>query len=401
MHASAYLGNPLAVNYPLTDRALQLLERLVAFDTVSRHSNLALIEFVEELLRGLGANPCRVPNEDGSKSNLFATIGPSVEGGVVLSGHSDVVPIDGQDWATDPFTLTPRDGKLYGRGTTDMKGFVALALAAAERAAVLPLKRPLHLAISYDEEVGCRGAPPMIALLRTALPKPQAVIVGEPTNMKVVTAQKGITVHETTVTGFEAHSSLVGVSGVSAVMAAARLIAFLDDWLAARRTHGPHDENFNPPHTSVHVGMIQGGTAANITAKTCRFIWDTRTLPGESATELRAAFDAYAAREILPLMRAISPLCRIETVRLSDTAGLTPEQDGAAEQLARALTGDNGIHAVSYATEAGQFQEAGFSTVICGPGSIDQAHQPNEYIEAAEIEAGARFVNRLLERLCG
>lgn len=382
------------------DRGIELLERLVAFDTVSRHSNLALIEFVEDFLSALGASPTRVPNEDGTKSNLFATIGPAVEGGVVLSGHSDVVPIDGQDWASDPFILTARDGRLYGRGTTDMKGFVALALAAAERAAALPLKRPLHLAISYDEEVGCRGAPPMIETLRTALPKPAAVIVGEPTNMKVVTAQKGITVHETTVTGFEAHSSLVGIAGVSAVMIAGKLIAFLDDWLEKRRTHGPHDENFTPPHTSVHVGMIGGGTAANITAKTCRFIWDTRMLPGESGEELRSAFDAYVARDILPKMRAISPLCAVKTLRFSDTPGLTPEKDGAAEALARSLTGDNATHAVSYATEAGQFQQAGFSTVICGPGSIDQAHQPNEYIEASEIEAGAVFMNRLLDRLC-
>jgi acetylornithine deacetylase len=384
-----------------TARAIELLERLVAFDTVSRHSNLALIAIVEDFLRALGASPTRVPNDDGTKSNLFATIGPALEGGVVLSGHSDVVPIDGQDWVTDPFALTARDGRLYGRGTTDMKGFVALALAAAEHAALRPLKRPLHLAISYDEEIGCRGAPSMIEILRTALPKPAAVIVGEPTNMKVVTAQKGITVHETTVTGFEAHSSLVGVSGVSAVMVAARLIAFLDDWLDNRRAHGPHDEHFVPPHTSVHVGMIEGGTAANITAKTCRFVWDTRTLPGESAAELRAAFDAYVARDILPAMRAISPLCAVDTLRLSDTAGLTPEKDGAAEQLARALTGDNGTHAASYATEAGQFQEAGFSTVICGPGSIEQAHQPNEYIDLAEMQAGAVFMNRLLQRLCG
>jgi acetylornithine deacetylase len=386
---------------PVTaDRAVALLDRLVAFDTVSRHSNLALIGFVEDFLRAAGAQTRRVPSEDGIKSNLYASLGPVREGGVVLSGHSDVVPIDGQDWASDPFRLTLHDGRLYGRGTCDMKGFVALALAAAESAARLPLARPVHLAISYDEEVGCRGAPPMIAEMRSALPKPSAVIVGEPTMMKVVTAQKGITVHETIVTGVEAHSSLIGVSGVSAVMVAARLIAFLDDWLTGRRAHGPFDPGFEPPHTSVHVGMIHGGTASNITAKTCRFVWDTRTLPGETAEELRAAFDAYVANDILPPLRAISPLCAVETVRLTDTPGLIPETGGAAEELARALTGDNAAHAVSYATEAGQFQQAGFSTIICGPGSIEQAHQPNEYIALSQIEAGAAFMNRLLERLC-
>jgi acetylornithine deacetylase len=193
---------------------------------------------------------------------------------------------------------------------------------------------------------------------------------------------------------------LVGVDGVSAVMAAGRLIAFLDSWLAERRAKGPFDPRFEPPYTTVHVGLVTGGTAANITARHCRFLWDTRLLPGETAEEVRSAFDAYAAETILPAMRAVAPGCDVRTVRLSDTAGLVPETDGAAEALARALTGDNGTHAVSYATEAGQFQEAGFSTVICGPGSIAQAHQPNEFIEQAQIAAGAAFMNRLLERLC-
>ncbi|MDX2223480.1 MAG: acetylornithine deacetylase [Rhodospirillaceae bacterium] len=378
-----------------TSAAIAQLKRLVAFDTVSRNSNLALIEHVRWFLTGHGVACRLVHNDDKTKANLLATIGPDVPGGVVLSGHTDVVPIDDQDWHSDPFTLTERDGRLYGRGTADMKTFVAIALAAVEDMTRAHLKRPIHLALSYDEEVGCLGAPSLIALLKKELPAPAAVIVGEPTEMKVVTAHKGITGVRTTVTGHEAHSSQPHC-GVSAVMVAAELIQFLQGLSAEAARLGPRNPLFEPEHTTITVNKIEGGTALNILARHCTFQWDVRALPEDDPDAYIRRFTAHCRDAVLPRMRAIAPDCDIETVPRAGTPALKPEANSEAERICRALTGDNVTRHVAFAAEAGQFQQSGLSTVICGPGSIAQAHQPNEFIALGQVDAGVKFVADLI-----
>ncbi len=374
-----------------------MIARLVGFDTVSRRSNLALIDWVRDHLAGFGIESRLVPSPDGSKANLFATIGPMVEGGVVLSAHTDVVPVDGQPWDTDPFTVVERDGRLYGRGTADMKSFPAVALALLPEMLAAGLKRPLHLALSYDEEVGCIGAPFMIERILAELPRPGAVIVGEPTSMRVVLAHKGCYVLRTVVTGHEVHSSQIN-RGVSAVMTAARLIQTIAAMGAENAAAADPACPFDPPYTTMHVGTVRGGTATNITARHCEFVWDVRPVPGDDWTVLRDRFEAECAR-LRAEMRRVAPACDIRTELLAGAPGLAPEAGGAAAQLCHALTGRNDTGVVSYGAEAGQFQEAGLSTVMCGPGSIDQAHQPNEFIEIAQVAACERFIRDLVRRL--
>uniref|UniRef100_UPI003F4DCB0D acetylornithine deacetylase n=1 Tax=Azospirillum formosense TaxID=861533 RepID=UPI003F4DCB0D len=381
----------------MQDVSKAMIARLVGFDTVSRRSNMALIDWVRDHLAGYGVESRLVPSPDGAKANLFATIGPMVEGGVVLSAHTDVVPVDGQPWDTDPFTLVERDGRLYGRGTADMKSFPAVALALLPEILSAGLKRPLHLALSYDEEVGCIGAPAMIARIAEELPRPGAVIVGEPTSMGVVLAHKGCYVLRTTVTGHEVHSSQID-RGVSAVMTAARLVTLVGDMAAENAAAADPACGFDPPFTTLQVGTIEGGTAANITARHCSFVWDIRPLPGDDWTRYRDRFEAECER-LRAAMRRISPDCDIRTEQLAGVPGLAPEPDGPAAQLCHALTGRNDTGMVSFAAEAGQFQGAGLSTVLCGPGSIDQAHQPNEYIDVAQVTACEDFLRGLVRRL--
>ena len=383
----------------MTHSPREMIETLVGFPTVSRDSNLDLIHFVRDYLAGHGVEPHVVPNEDGTKANLYATVGPDAEGGVVLSGHTDVVPVDGQPWDTDPFEAVERGGRLYGRGTADMKSFSAVALALVPDMLARGLKRPIHLALSYDEEVGCLGAPSMIAKIAAEVPRPAAVIVGEPTSMKVMTAHKGITLMETVVTGHEAHSSQTH-RGVSAVMTAARLVSKIDEMARAAAGH-TSALPFEPPFTTIHVGVIEGGTAANIISRRCRFVWDIRHIPEDDPMIHVDRFNAWCESEVLPGMRGVVPGTGIETRMLNRTPALGPEEDGEAERIARAITGDNAVHAAAYAAEAGQFQQAGISTVICGPGSIDQAHQPNEYIELDQIDRCERFLRRLMDDLAG
>jgi acetylornithine deacetylase len=376
----------------------RMLDRLVAFPTIPTRSNLDLISFVESFLGDLGVASHRVPDATGEKASLFARIGPEVPGGVVLSGHSDVVPVIGQAWSTDPFRLTERDGRLYGRGTCDMKGFCATALAMVPEMLAADLKRPIFLALSYDEEVGCLGAPDMIDALIAREPRPGAVIVGEPTEMRVVTGHKSGWGYRVDVRGHSVHSSLMH-RGVSAVMEAARLIAWMGHQVEenAKGAAGLAD-GFDPPYTTLHAGRIAGGTADNITARDCWFSGEVRAVPSEPLSDWQARVRAEAAR-IETRMKAIHPEAAIEISTHMDLPGCQPEPDGVAERLARALTGDNGRHVVSYMTEAGQFQERGLSTVVCGPGSISQAHQPDEFIAISELDAGARFMRRLIETL--
>ena len=374
-----------------------MLERLVAFPTVSRDSNLALIAFVEDYLAGHGIDSVRVPSPCGQKANLYAQVGPAAPGGVILSGHTDVVPVDGQAWTSDPFTVTERDGRLYGRGTCDMKGFDALVLALVPYMLEAGLKRPVQIALSYDEEVGCLGAPSMIAAMRRRLPPAAAVIVGEPTEMGVVTAHKGSVGIDTTVIGHTVHSSIVH-RGVSAVMVAAELIQWHSDRMAENAAAAEADSPFDPPFTTLHVGKIEGGTARNLTAAACQFVTDVRCLPGDDpegwVARYRALCDTVQAR-----MQAIHPGARIEVTRKHELPGCRPEADGAAEALSRQLTGDNAQRVVSYGTEAGQFQAEGYSACIVGPGNIAQAHQPDEYITLDQFAAGEAFLRRIVDRL--
>lgn len=375
----------------------EMLEKLVAFPTVSRDSNLPLIDFAEDYLTGHGVACRRVYDETGEKANLYALIGPETEGGVILSGHTDVVPVDGQEWDTDPFTVTERDGKLYGRGTCDMKGFDALALALVPDMLQAGLKKPIQIALSYDEEVGCRGAPSMIAEMAQTMPKAAACIVGEPSLMKVVTQHKGSVGIITRVHGFEIHSSLMH-EGVSAVMTAARLITWLWERTQENIANADPASPFHPPFTTCHCGVVSGGTAGNITAKYAEFLTDIRCCPPDEPQDWFDRYKTHCA-EIEREIQAIRPEARIEVVTRMMNPPCRKEEQGAAEEIARALTGDNSENVVSYGTEAGQFQEGGFSTCICGPGSIEQAHQPNEFISIEQFEAGEAFVRKLIARL--
>ena len=376
---------------------LQWIERLVAFDTTSSKSNLALIEDVESYLHELGVETHRVSNDDKTKSNLYAVIGPPVEGGVILSGHTDVVPIDGQDWDTDPWTVIEKSGKLYGRGVADMKSFSAIGLSLAPEMLSAGLKRPIIFALSYDEEIGCLGAPRMIAEIADRAPKPSAVIVGEPTNMKVINGHKGISSFRVTVTGYTTHSSQTD-RGVSAVEAAARLIAKISDMREARAKAATNDCPFDPPYSTMTVNVAHGGTQLNIMAAEAVFDWDLRTIPGDNRQDIVDEFTDYA-RGIETAMRAKAPVCRIVIESMTNAPALAPHGENAAAALAMAITGHNSTDVVAYAAEAGQFQEAGFSTVVCGPGSIDQAHQANEFITLDQVREGTMFLRRLIERL--
>lgn len=371
-----------------------MIDRLIGFDTTSAKSNLALIDFAQDYLESQGARCRRVLNEDATKANLFASLGPEGPGGVVLSGHSDVVPVDGQPWDSDPFTVIERDGRLYGRGTCDMKSFLATALALVPDFQAQPLKQPLHIAMSYDEEVGCTGVGGMIRDITTNLPRPDMVIVGEPTDMKIVNGHKGCNIFETRVTGEAAHSSQPHRGG-NAILAAGRLVAWLADLAAAKRRDAPADSPFDPPYTTFNLGLIEGGKAINIVAQDCRFSWEFRPIPGEDIEGIVRDFDAFARNEVLPALAEFAPAAAIKTEPLATVLPLAPEEDGAAEALVRRLSGVNATGVVSFGTEGGLFQEAGMSTVVFGPGSIDQAHKPNEFIALEQVAACESFLLKL------
>ncbi|MBV6271314.1 acetylornithine deacetylase [Alcaligenaceae bacterium CGII-47] len=380
----------------MRQQSLDMITRLVGFDTISHNSNLDLIHYVRAYLAEHGVQSHLVSSPDGKKANLFATVGPEVEGGVVLSGHTDVVPVEGQPWDTNPFQIVQKDGRLYGRGTCDMKSFLAIALAMVPDMQKRNLQRPIHFALSYDEEVGCLGAPAMIDRMKADIPKPSAVIIGEPTSMRPVMAHKGLAVLRTTVIGHEAHSSQIQ-RGVSAVMTAAKLITYLEGMTNENRAAAASDSLFVPPFSTLHVGMVRGGTAVNIISRECSFMWDVRVLPGETLQRYLEPFQAYCD-SLLPAMLAIAPNASITTEVMADAPPLA-DHGGEAQALARQLSGHAHCGVVPYGTEGGLFQNADFSVVVCGPGSIDQAHQPNEYIDISQIDACEVFMDKLLEQL--
>ncbi len=379
----------------LSPRAL--IEKLVSFPTVSRDSNLDLVDWVEGYLGDQGIDAKRDYDETGQKASLFAHVGPEEDGGVILSGHVDVVPVDGQAWDTDPFTVTEKDGKLYGRGTCDMKGFDALAIWAVVEAKRRGVTRPVQLALSRDEEIGCVGAPPMIEAMQGAVPKASMAIIGEPTEMGIINGHKGGTGFDLHFRGFEIHSSLQP-DGVSAIMEAARLIQWANEQNEASAAAADPNSPYYPPFSTLHVGMIEGGTAHNITAKDCTFVLSLRCLPTDDLAEWKAKIQGKIA-EIEAGMKAIRPEAAIIVTPRWDVPGLRAEDEGEAEVMVRRLTGRNGTGVVSFGTEAGQFQAGGYSAVVCGPGNIDQAHQPNEFITLDQFRQGEAFMENLLTEL--
>ncbi|MEM1438896.1 MAG: acetylornithine deacetylase [Pseudomonadota bacterium] len=382
------------------ESAIDMLARLVAFPTVSRDSNVPLIDWVEAYLGRFDARCRRTWNDERTKANLFAAIGPDAPGGVVLSGHTDVVPVDGQDWNTDPFVLTERDGLLYGRGTTDMKGFSAVFLSRLAALDVAAMRKPLYLALSYDEEVGCLGVGRMLEDALAHFTRPEFAIIGEPTTMQVVRAHKAINSFRTVVTGKAAHSSQPHM-GAGAILAAGRIIEKLDQIGRARRAT-PADSGCEPPWTTVQVGTIQGGTAVNILPAHCEFVWEYRSMPGEEPDLVLNALQAFIDEQVLPDLQEFAPEASIETTALARVPPLLADSEAKAEHWVEGLAGvrDGGSGEVAFATEGGSFQHAGISSVVCGPGSIDQAHQPNEFIDPAELARCEAMVDDVFAYLC-
>ncbi len=376
----------------------QILATLVAFDTTSRESNLPLIEWVESYLAQFGVSHIRVDYEAHRKTNLYATIGPDQAGGIVLSGHTDVVPVDGQEWASEPFHLSSRGEKLFGRGTCDMKGFLAVALAKVPHFLAQPLKRPIHLAFSCDEEVGCKGVRPLVQHMRDHLKKPAAVIVGEPTSMRVVNAHKGATRFATDVHGHSAHSALTN-RGVNSIMVAGEIIHEISKLREELIEIGDPSGRFDPPYSTIHVGTIAGGTAQNIVPLHCSFGWETRLLP-TADREFVPHRIALLQEKLERAMKAVSAEAGITTIKANDVPGLAPELHSPAEHLALQCSRSNDTHAVSYCTEAGLFQDIGIPTVICGPGSIEQAHKPDEYVDNDQLKSCENFMVRLAATCC-
>ena len=396
---SAGLQGSIDVN--MTDTMLksrEWIERLIAFPTVSRDSNLALIGCIRDYLAGLGVDSQLIYDESGKKANLYATIGPEGERGIMLSGHTDVVPIDGQEWASDPFKATERDGKLYGRGVADMKSFIAVVLASLPAFIKRKLTTPIHLAFSHDEEVGCLGVRSLIAQFDEMPVRPAMCIVGEPTSMQVARGHKGKLSYRCHVRGLESHSALTH-RGVNAIENAAEIIGFLRRLGRRIRDDGPFDDGFEPPYTTVHTGVIHGGTQLNIVPRDCRFDFEFRPLPSQDPVPLFESVRAFAETDLLPHMKAVSAHAGIEWQKLSEFAGLDTDEEAEVTRLVKQLTGSNTTGMVAFGTEGGLFSKAGIPTVICGPGSIEQAHKPDEWITLDQIARCETFMERLAERV--
>lgn len=378
----------------------EILERLIAFPTVSSDSNLELIAYAAERLGDCGARVQISRDESGRKANLFATLGPETDGGIVLSGHTDVVPVDETEWTSDPFVLRADDGLLYGRGTCDMKGFIAAAIAKAPAFAALELKRPLHFAFTYDEEVGCLGARHLVETLKQDGLKPAVAIIGEPTEMRVIEGHKGCYEYTTRFHGTDGHGSQPD-KGVNAIHAAAkymtRLLA-LGEELKLRK--GDDSARYSPPWTTVQVGRIEGGSARNVIARNCAVEWEMRPVRQGDAADVKAALHDFVQSELLPGMRQVYDQADVVTEIIGEVAGLQVMSDNEARDIATALTGANLCDVVAFGTEAGLFQQLGMSVVVCGPGSIAQAHQPDEFISLGQLDACLKMLNGLDRTLC-
>ncbi|MEJ0003332.1 MAG: acetylornithine deacetylase [Pararobbsia sp.] len=382
-------------------RSLDWIERLIAFNTVSRESNLGLIETIRDHLAHHGVASTLTYDSGRNKANLFATFAAAdgaTQGGVVLSGHTDVVPVDGQQWDTDPFRPVVRDGKLFGRGSCDMKSYIGVALTALPELLTTKLDKPVHFAFSYDEEIGCVGAPSMIAELQARGVRPDGCIVGEPTSMRPIVAHKSISSFRCCVNGHAAHSSLTP-KGVNAIEYAARLICHIRDIADGLKREGPFDEDFDVPFSTASVGTIQGGIAVNTVPANCEFVFEYRTLPSVDADRLIERIQAYAHDTLVPEMRKVAPHASIEFTRRSLSPALEASEQDAITQLVRALTANRETHKVAYGTEAGLFQRAGIPSVICGPGDIEQAHKANEFVLLDQIAQCEAFIGKLIRSM--
>ncbi len=373
----------------------EIMRKLVGFDTTSRYSNLEMIEFIEAFLKDYGVASIRIPNETGDKTSLYATIGPEGMSGIGLSAHTDVVPVDGQSWASDPFVLTEKEDRYYGRGTTDMKGFLSCVLALVPELTSRKLHTPVHLLFSYDEEIGCLGVRPMVNELGKTLTKPKMVIVGEPSEMEVVTAHKGIHAFVTEVTGKEAHSSVVDL-GVNAVSYASKLIVELDR-VGAELRENHIDQRFTPIFSTVHVGKIDGGTALNIVPKKCRFLWEIRSLPGAEVDKLVEDFSVFSEKLMLEMRRSSYEVGIVTDKVNSVPTFQTAETSEGEELISLSLrwAGQNKVGAVSYGTEAGFFELGNCPTIICGPGNIEQAHKPDEFVAKDQLDKCMKFLRNI------
>ena len=375
-----------------------LLERLIAFPTVSRDSNLELIAFIRDYLAGHGVDSELFLNDEGTKANLFATIGPQDRGGVVLSAHTDVVPVDGQAWTVEPFAMSERDGRLYGRGAADMKGFIACVLAAVPAFVAAPLSTPVHLAFSYDEEVGCLGVRSMLAALEQRPHKPLLCLIGEPTELKPVLGHKGKLAMRCQVHGAACHSAYAPY-GVNAIEYAARLIGKLGE--IGERLAAPelHDERFDPPFSTVQTGVIKGGRALNIVPAECEFDFEVRALPGFDAQVVADELERFAAAELVPRMQAVKADTGVSLRPLSAYPGLATAPDSEAARLLAMLSGSDEFGTVAFGTEGGLFEQAGIPTVVCGPGSMDQGHKPDEFVSLVQLQGCDAMLGRLLSYL--
>lgn len=379
--------------------SIEMIRKLVGFPTVSRESNLDLVHFIRDYLRPFEPDVRFTYDDARGKANLFVTLGPGDRAGIALSGHTDVVPVEGQAWDTDPFTLCERDGRLYGRGTADMKSFLAVALTLVPEFVERGLTLPLHLACSYDEEVGCVGVGRMIEDLARAGISPQACIVGEPTMMKPVIAHKGKRGYRCTVRGKAAHSAYAP-RGVNAVEAAAEAIAFLKRMARRHRDSGPFDRSFDIGYSTLHTGIIRGGAALNIVPHHCTFDFEFRCLPGDDPGALLAEFERHVRDRIEPEMHAIDRAAGFTIEPLSEIPALDTGPETEVVALAQELSGSDEVGKVSFGTEASQFQRAGIPTVVCGPGSIEQAHRPNEFVTLEQVSRCETFMRHLMDRMC-
>ena len=382
----------------MIDNAITILERLVGFDSISGRPTHGIVSYLRDYLEAQGLDVTLSYDEAGERANVFATIGPQVDGGVVLNGHTDVVPVEGQNWSTDPFQLTRKGDRLFGRGAVDMKGFLACVLASVPTFKAANLQKPIHIAFSYDEETGGFGMPVLLESMAAKAYRPEIVIVGEPTEMNIVTGHKGGDEMRTEITGFEVHSCNP-TRGVSAISYAMRLIARIED-LGARLAASPVPNSpYDPPYATFNIGTIEGGAARNATAGWCNFDWELRPMPGTSGRAVIAEIENYAATVLIPEMQVIHPKANIEIITEVSVPSLDDRNAARAAGFVSEITGQNSQGVVSFGTDGGYFSDAGFSTVVFGPGSITRAHAPDEYVEVAELHQGLDFLTALSKRL--
>lgn len=380
------------------DNTIEILARLVGFETVSGRSTHDITGYIGDYLKSYGIEPTLSYDDSGERANIFATIGPEIDGGIVLNGHTDVVPVDGQIWASDPFMLTETDGRLHGRGSVDMKGFLACVLASVPHFLTCELKKPIHIAFSFDEEIGGLGMPVLLNSMAEKNYCPDVVIVGEPTDMRIVTGHKGGYEMRTEITGVAVHSC-DPTKGANAISAAAKIIAKIEDIATQRAANPIAGSQFNPAYPTLNVGTIEGGVARNATAGWCNFNWEYRPMPGEDGAATIAEITAFARDQVLPQLRAVRAETDIKIVTEVAVPALDDRNAAGATAFVAGITGKNDTDVVSFGTDAGYFSDAGFSTVVFGPGDIDRAHKPDEFITRDELTQGIEFLRKVADRL--